>query len=148
MKKLVLILSVLMLGACTADWWPLSFGELEGNEVAVPDNWSHLAEAKVIQFETNPDAPYSVNLWVVAMDNMLYVHSGDNKATWIHNMENAPEVRLGYEGKIYSLMSEKVTDAGEYARFAEVYKTKYGNHPRNMDVSQVYIYRLVPRLSL
>ena len=111
-----------------------------------PADWSTIADAEVIQLETNPDEPYSVNLWVIEMDGSLYVHAGANRATWVEHIESSPQVRLASDGKIYELYASRVTSADEFTRFSEIYKGKYGNYPRNLNIDEVYVFRLTPRL--
>ena len=52
---------------------------------------------------------------------------------------------LGHEEKLYELVAQRVTSPEEFTRLSEIYKTKYGNYPRNPDIKEVYLYRLEPR---
>ena len=75
---LVFLLTTLLVG-CEG---PLAYfpgGALQGTPMAVPDGWACTDEVDTIQFETNPAEPYSVNIWVVALGEHLYVHAGDNR---------------------------------------------------------------------
>ena len=143
--RCVLLVLPLVLAGCSSDWMPFASGELEGELAPVPADWSHVADASVIQLETNPAEPYSVNLWIIAMGDALYVHAGANRATWVEHIEADPRVRLGYDGNIYALRATRVTETHEFERFSAIYRDKYGNYPRNRDVEQAYLYRLVPR---
>jgi hypothetical protein len=134
---------VLFLGGCA--YIPFAGGELEGTVTPVPNNWSNLAAVDIIQIETNPSQPYSVKLWVTVMDNIPYIHAGENLATWVENLQLDPELRLENEGKIYELKAERVTSADEFKRLGEIYHTKHGNYPRNPNIQEVYLYRLLPR---
>ena len=49
------------------------------------------------------------------------------------------------EEKLYELAAARVTEAEEFARFADVYEEKYGVRPRNENVSEVYLLRLGER---
>ncbi len=133
-----------LVSACSESSIPFSGGALEGTVVPAPEDWSEVAAQEVIKLETNPGEPYSVNLWIIGMDQMLYVHAGVNRTTWVEHMEADPTVRLGSEGEIYSLVSERVTDQDEFDGFSEVYKEKYGRYPRNRDINEAYLYRLTP----
>jgi len=93
--------------------------------------------------ETNPSEPYSVNIWVIAADGSLYVHSGANHATWIENMEADPRVRLQANDSIYELVASRVQTQAEFDRFITAYVKKYENPPRNPLIGDVYLYRLV-----
>ena len=137
---LSLTFTLVLLSGCS--YIPFGGGELSGTEVATPTEWSVLEDVKVIKIETQPEAPYSVNLWVVGIGPVLYIHSGDNRTTWVEHLETNPKLRLKNGDSIYQLSATRVTDADEYAKFSEVYAAKYGNPPRNSNVGEVYIYRL------
>lgn len=145
MKIVATLAGIILLSACSAEWLPVSGGALEGETVPAPENWSIVAAEEIIQFETRPADPYSVNLWVIEMGGDLYVHAGANRATWVEHIEADPAVRLGHEGRIWALTAARVTDADEFARFAAGWEAKYGSEPRNMNVAEAYLYRLTPR---
>ena len=69
----------LLLGlmAC-GDHLPLSGGALTGEPAAAPISWVDVATDDIIQLETQGEAPYSVNLWTVLVDDDLHVFAGDN----------------------------------------------------------------------
>jgi len=138
-------LATLLLLFAGCSYIPISGGALEGTEAAVPADWSQLASISVIQLETNPADPYSVKLWVVAMDASLYVHAGDNHTQWIKNIEQNPEVRVLIGESIYPLRAVRVQDAAEFKRFSDVYEKKYGMRPRNENIAEVYVFRLEHR---
>ena len=56
---------------------------------------------KTIQLETRPADPYSVNIWVIALGEHLYVHAGANRSEWVEHMEADPNVRLRVGDSIY-----------------------------------------------
>ena len=98
-----------------------------------------------VQFETNPVEPYSVNIWVIAMDPYLYVHAGANRAQWVENMEADARVRLQVEDSIYELKAARVAGQDEFDRFSDAYEKKYGRRPRNESVEEAYLFRLAAR---
>lgn len=120
-------------------------GALSGPDSEAPVDWSFSDEVSTIQLETNPADPYSVNIWAVGLGDRLYVHSGTNRATWIEHMETDPQVRAKVGESIFALQAEQVTSAEEYSIFANAYEKKYGNRPRNENISEIYLYRLVSR---
>ncbi len=132
---------LLMVGGCGY----LPSGALEGEPAPIPANWSAVAAADVIRFETNPAAPYSVELWVIGVNDVLYVHAGDNRTNWVEHIEADANVRLQAENLVYELRAERVADAGEFKSFADVYEEKYGWRPRNENVAEAYLFRLIPR---
>ena len=134
---------LLLLAGC--GYIPFSGGELEGNVVQVPADWSQLSRVDIIQLETNPAEPYSVKLWVVDLGASLYVHAGANRATWVENIEKNADVRLLSAESIYELRATRVQDAGEFAQFSDAYEAKYSTRPRNENVAEVYVFRLEAR---
>ena len=142
-RRFLLTTLLLLLAGCS--YIPISGGELEGNVVSVPEDWSQLASISVIQLETNPADPYSVKLWVVAMNAFLYVHAGDNHTQWIENIEQNPDVRVLIEESIYPLRAMQVHDTAEFKRFSDVYEKKYGMRPRNENIAEIYVFRLEHR---
>lgn len=143
MGKFFLAIAIVMLSAC--EYLPFSAGPLEGQVVPMPEDWSELSAVEIIQLETNPAEPYSVNLWVAEVNEELYVYAGDSLATWVEHMQQNPEVRLGHDGEIYLLKGRRVIDQALFDQFAEVWKAKYGNHPRNMSAEETYLMLLEPR---
>jgi len=120
-------------------------GALEGMSEPTPTDWAWTDEVSTIQLETNPDDPYSVNIWVIASGAKLYVHAGTNRATWIENMEANPDVRVQIEDKIFELVASRVEDQAEFDAFSNGYEKKYSTRPRNEDVKEAYLYRLMSR---
>jgi hypothetical protein len=118
---------------------------LEGSTVAAPESWSFTDAVDTVQLETLPGEPYSVNIWVIALDENLYVHAGANRSTWVENMEADPNVRLRVKDSIYELLASRVEDQGEFDRFSDAYEQKYGRRPRNEDVTEAYLFRLERR---
>lgn len=98
-----------------------------------------------MQFETHPADPYSVNIWVIALGEHLYVHAGTNRSTWVENMEADPNVRLAANGAIYELAGAWVEGQEEFDRFSDAYERKYGRRPGNENVAEAYLFRLGAR---
>ena len=131
--------------ASACDYVPFSSGALDGPVVAVPDDWSMLDDIDVIEIETNPNAPYSVKLWIVGSTDGLFIHAGDNRTTWVEHLEDDPRLRLKAHGTIYELTAERVLNQDTFATFMVVYDAKYGSRPQNENVDEVYLYRLMAR---
>ena len=98
-----------------------------------------------MQLETRPDDPYSVNIWVIALGDHLYVHAGDNRSRWVENMEADPNVRLRVDDSLYDLVAARVTSQEEFDRFGDAYERKYGRRPGNENVAEAYLFRLAAR---
>jgi hypothetical protein len=139
-----LLLTVLALG-CSGPFVLLPGGALDGEVAPAPESWAFTDEIDTIQLETNPAEPYSVNIWVVALGDALYVHAGANRATWVEHMEHDPNVRLKAGDAIYELAAARVTGQDEFGRFSDAYEKKYGRRPRNENVGEAYLFRLAAR---
>lgn len=144
MKLLSGLLLLVLLAGC--EYLPFGQGPLEGQFVANPNDWTEVGKVEIIQLETNgADGPYSVNLWIANIEGTLHVFAGDNLSDWVANIQSDPNVRLGVKGSIYELMATRETSAEQFEKFAQEWKNKYGNRPRNENVDETYLYRLTPR---
>jgi hypothetical protein len=139
------LLVSLLVSACSGGTLPISSGELAGTVVPNPTDWREVADVDVVQLETRPASPYSVNLWVIGEPTHLYVFAGGSRSNWVEYIEADSNVRLGINGAIYELKAERVTDADEFAKFADAWKLKYGHRPRNESVEETYLLRLTSR---
>ncbi|MDJ0866521.1 MAG: nitroreductase/quinone reductase family protein [Myxococcota bacterium] len=134
-----------LVAGCAGPCVVLPGGSLPGATAATPESWAFTDEVDTIQFETNPADPYSVNIWVIALGDHLYVHAGANRATWVENMEADPNVRLQVKDQVYELAAARVEDQSEFDRFSDAYEKKYGRRPRNENVAEAYLFRLSAR---
>ena len=143
------LLLALMLTApiagCGGPFVLLPGGALEGSTVATPDSWSFTDAVKTVQLETLPAEPYSVNIWVIAAGENLYVHAGASRSTWVENIDANPNVRLRVNDSIYELVASRVDGQEEFDRFSDAYEQKYGRRPGNGNVAEAYLFRLVAR---
>jgi hypothetical protein len=118
---------------------------LEGQTVAAPAEWAFTDAVSTVQLETQPADPYSVNIWVIALGEHLYVHAGANRSEWVEHMEADPKVRLRVGDSIYELAAARVTGQDEFDRFSDAYEKKYDRRPRNENVAEAYLFRLAAR---
>ena len=145
MKLWLAMMIALTLAVSGCEYLPISGGQLDGEVAPLPDAWSVVAAPDIIQLETNPSDPYSVNLWIIGDGADLYVYAGANRATWVEHIEQDPRVRLGIDGQLFELRAERVHAADEFKSFSDKWEAKYGNRPRNEDVAESYLFRLLPR---
>jgi hypothetical protein len=131
--------------ACGRPFVLLPGGALEGAPAAIPESWSFTEGVETVQLETRPSEPYSVNIWVIAMGENLYVHAGANRSAWVENIEADPQVRLRVSDSIYELAAARVESQEEFDRFSDAYEQKYGRRPRNGNVGEAYLFRLGAR---
>ena len=83
------------LGGCGGGPFGLmSGGALDGEVRSIPASWDFVGSSGQAQLETNPAAPYSVNLNYTLLDGSLYLNAGDSETQWVQNMKADPEVRL------------------------------------------------------
>jgi hypothetical protein len=136
---------ILSTAGCSRPFVLLPGGALDGTPAAVPESWSFTDAVDTVQLETRPADPYSVNIWVIAMDPNLYVHAGANRSTWVEAIEADPRVRLQVDESIYELAAARVADQSEFDRFSSAYEKKYGRRPRNENVGEAYLFRLAAR---
>ena len=139
--SIALALSTLLWG-CRGPVVLLPGGALDGATVPPPTDWSFTDEIEVLQLETQPADPYSVNVWVIALNEGLYVHSGSSHTAWVENMEADPRVRIKANESVYGLVATRVVSQDEFDRFISAYEEKYGSPPRNSDIGDVYLFRL------
>jgi hypothetical protein len=147
-KKTSFVLAFLLIASIAGCSGPVVLfpgGTLEGPTVANPEGWSFTDDVDTVQLETRPADPYSVNIWVIALGDVLYVHAGANRARWVENIEADPNVRLRVNDSIYELSASRVSAQEEFDRFSDAYEQKYGRRPRNESVVEAYLFRLGPR---
>jgi hypothetical protein len=143
-----LLLALLLIGpmaGCGGPLFLLPGGALQGTTVPTPTSWSFTDDVKTVQLETRPADPYSVNIWVIAIDEHLYVHAGANRSAWVENIEADTNVRLRVDDSIYALVASRVEGQEEFDRFSDAYEAKYGRRPRNGNVAEAYLFRLAAR---
>ena len=147
MKTVLLLglVSLLPLAGCNRPLLLLPGGALEGAPAAAPESWSFTDAVETVQLETRPGDPYSVNIWVIAMGESLYVHAGASRSAWVEHIEADPKVRLRVDESIYALAAARVDGQEEFDRFSDAYEKKYGRRPRNENVGEVYLFRLAAR---
>ena len=141
-RNLVGTLTILLFATGCGPFIPLASGELTGNDTPVPATWELLDDVSTVQVETRPIDPYSVNLWVVAIDDVAYIHAGDNRTNWVEHLESDPSARMRVDESIYTLRAARVSTQEEFDRFSVAYDAKFGIQPRNGNVDEVYLFRL------
>ncbi|MEM7409410.1 MAG: nitroreductase/quinone reductase family protein [Myxococcota bacterium] len=140
-----LVLPLLLATACG----PLVMipgGALSGMPQEVPRDWSFTDGVDVVQLETRPDDPYSVNVWTVAANDALYVVAGTGaESAWVQHIEADPRVRLRVGDDLYDLRAVRADDDAEVDAFLEAAMAKYDFEPEEGQREQAVLYRLVAR---
>ena len=144
MQRMVMVLGLVILTACEPTG-PLPGGQLSGMVEPFPENWSSSSEMEVVQIETRPDSPYSINIWAVDVGRSIYIASGTGpKTDWVSHLEEEPAIRLRLENKIYELIVVKVSDPEELDRVYARYVQKY-DYQSDVAPQDAWVYRLDPR---
>lgn len=142
MTRILILLSALILASCEP-MGPLPGGQLSGEVKAIPDNWSAYSEVEILQLETRPDDPYSLNIWGVGLGKDYYVASGGGgESSWVDHIIDNPEVRLRIDNNIFELKAVRVTDEEELALVLKRYKEKYDMEAQGEDAAQAWLFRL------
>lgn len=144
-REIGAVVLVLSSVACSGPLPFMSGGALEGEVQPTPSQWSFEDDFGVIQFETNPADPYSVNIAYTLVDGRLYVHAGDTQTQWVKNMQVDPRVRFRRNGALYDLRAERVTDPVEISAFARAWVSHSMFHRDPEELEQVWLYRLSAR---
>ena len=117
-------------------------GTLTGEVQPPPDEWSVAADAEVIQLETRPADPYSINIWGAGLGPDLYVATGVDGTTWTEFIDRDPRVRIRIGEAIYELTAVHVDDAREKSQVAAAYVAKYALDPQDNWVNEGMVIRL------
>ena len=117
-------------------------GPLNGVVKQVPAGWPTAIQESTIQLETNPEDPYSVNLWGVIAGSHFYIATKPEGTAWSKNIDVDSRVRLGVGESIYALSAVRIDDESEISNVHEAYVKKYEVDPKEIILTAVLIYRL------
>jgi hypothetical protein len=136
---------LLAISGCNGPFLVMPGGKLEGEVVPPPSDWGFAGDDGLVELETLPEDPYSVNIVYTVVGGVIYLNAGDTETQWVKNMNADPRIRLRLDGTIYDLRAERVTDAGEIEEFARAWtnQSMFRRDPTELDA--VWIYRLSPR---
>jgi hypothetical protein len=142
---LVAVAAGVVFSACNGPLPFLSGGRLDGTVKPTPTTWAFAEDFAVIQLETRPAAPYSVNIAYTQLDGSLYIYAGDTETEWVKHMNEDPRVRFRLGDDLYELQAERVTDGDEIAAFAEAWVSHSSIHRDPMELETRWLYRLKGR---
>ena len=147
--SLLLLSLTVWLSGCDEPFVVMAGGKLSGDVAEPLEDWSVLNDVEIVQIETNPEKPYSVNVWMIARGPYLYIATDEGETRWTRNMDANPAVRLRVDGKIYELHATRVTDEQEKRSIGKEYVKKYGVDEDDDDnwVQNGQLFRLGPRQS-
>ncbi len=142
---ITVLLLALALAACQP-MGPMPGGELSGTVAPAPADWTAADAAEIVQLETRPASPYSVNIWGVGIGPAYSVAAGGGETTWTANIAADPAVRLKVGEAIYELRAVRVTDPAELDVVRLAYGRKYEMSDDQREQSgSATVYRLEPR---
>ena len=145
MVRMIAMAGVLLTMGCNGPLPFMSAGTLAGEEQPAPPDWTFAEDFAVVQLETRPEDPYSVNIWGVGIGVDFYVASGKAANTWSENIAADDRVRLRVGKAIYEMRALREDSPEGRKRFLAAAKTKYEFDPDPDEVSDAILYRLVPR---
>ncbi len=93
---IVILILVIATSGCSGPTFWLPGGTLSGPESAY-DSAKIPADAQVIQLETNPQDPYSVNIGFRRINGEIYIDPAPERK-WYQYIQADPNVRLRFEG--------------------------------------------------
>jgi hypothetical protein len=133
---------------------PIPGPELSGSVVKEPaGDWSFIDTIEVIQVETHPENPYSVNTWATRIGDDIYVFAGGEEVPWVENIGQDPRVRIRIESRIYERRAVRVGDLEAKRSFLKGMRSKYeGEFGFNLefwqqawDTGELVLFRMDPR---
>ncbi len=93
-----------------------------GTATAAPAVWQDTSQLHEVQLRVGGGVPRVVIIWVVQMDNELYV-VGANESGWVSKLGNGGPVSLRIEGSTYELTATRLT-SGQLP-VIQAYQDKY-----------------------
>jgi hypothetical protein len=148
-RRIGTMLALLVLG-CFGNFgcgpvWMLPGGVLPGAVQAAPDDWTFSDDVEIVQLETRPGDPYSVNVWGVGIGESFYVAAGDPANAWAQELAQNPDVRLKVGESLFELRAVRVDDADEIDACLAALKRKYDFEPDPDQRANAMLFRLEPR---
>ncbi len=108
---------IVFVAGCSGPFFLLPGGALAGAEV--PLNTANMpTEEAVLQLETNPSDPYSVNVGFRLIDGQIYIDPAIERQ-WYQHLQADSNVRIRFAGAevVHRAIAEVVTDAKVIANF-------------------------------
>jgi hypothetical protein len=133
---------------------PIPGPQLMGPVIDEPvSDWSSIDAVDVIQLETNPEDPYSVNIWVTRVGDAIYIFGGGEESRWVQNIGDDPRVRIRVEGRIHELRAIPVESHQTKRAFLTNMKSKYEGDigfdeelwERGWETGELTLFQMQPR---
>ena len=120
-------------------------GELSGEVKPTPSDWSFSDDVETVQLETNPDDPYSVNVWGVSAGPHFYIAAGRKTNQCAENLRMDPHARLRIGDDIFEVQAVEVVEEAELDTFLAAAQQKYDFEPEPDQRAEAALFRLGPR---
>ena len=116
-KLIVCLTAACLLSACGGPLGMLAGGKLDGDVVAFSDD-AIPAQGGVIQLETRPQDPYSVNIGTVVIAGSLYMDPAAERR-WYQHIQADPNIRIRFDGEetVYTALASAETDPNVLSQF-------------------------------
>ena len=116
-KTLLAAIVLVLLVGCDGPVWQFPGGAFSGAEQSLAMA-SIPAEGGVLQLETDPTDPYSVNVGFRTIDGSMYIDPAAERG-WYQRIQKDPAVRIRLEGaaSVYLATAVVVTDADLLAQY-------------------------------
>ena len=157
-SSIQLTVACLLLGLSACGGTPLgpfAGGHLSAPEAQAPfDNWPAIAATDTVYLETDPEDPYSVQMWCIALDDALYVPTslilGDSdprERTWVRNVQENPSVRVQIGEAVYPMRASRVTSPERQQALLSAFQEKYAAELPEIDAhaENAWIFQLTAR---
>jgi hypothetical protein len=136
------LITLLLVSGCEEPFIVFAGGELSGPVAAAPDDWSELSAIDTVQLETQPEDPYSINIWIAGVAEDLYVATGEDGTNWTEHIHANAKVRVRANANVYELEAYLVHDDAERSRVSQAYVGKYDLDEADNWVMKGMIFRL------
>ncbi|XOV84837.1 MAG: hypothetical protein ACFHXK_06875 [bacterium] len=136
-KLIALSASLLFFPGCNGPLGPLPGGKLSGILAEQPvHDWSFAADVEVVQLETQPQDPHSVNTWIGVYNRKLYIATslirGDaepSQRDWVKHVTLDPNVLIRINDTLYPAIASRVTDQALVDTVKNLLLQKYAEVP-------------------
>ena len=149
LSRLIAPLTILILLGLTAcsPIGPIPAGQLSGDVQPIPSDWSASDDIQIVQIETRPDNPYSINIWGVGEGRNFYIGAGGGEdVAWVRHLADDAQIRLRLGSSLFLLTAVRVTDVAEQTRVGKLYAAKYDEFDAEASTpGEAVMFRLDPR---
>ena len=117
MVRRILLLASIFEAGCSGPFMVFPGGAISW-DTAPYDQTAVDPEVSVLQTETNPADPYSVNLGFFRIGDDIYIDPAEDRR-WYQHIKTDPRVRIRFDGSsaVHEMQTEEVTDPAIVAQF-------------------------------